>query len=91
MLKKNKCQYCFQKNEKIWDEQSWKEGFIECPYEELYLIFKGHLITTNDPYYNLLYAIYCSIETNEDPPDFCMYQKENFKKYYNLKPNNDDK
>jgi hypothetical protein len=90
MLDKTKCKRCFQKNEKKWDEPFWKDGFVECPFEELILIRQGEVVSKKNPYYDLLMAIYCTNDIDEPSPDFCCYQKTIFKKKIDLKFEDED-
>jgi len=75
MLDKKICISCFQKNEKLWDEENWSNGYVNCPKEEFEIKFKGQKITEDFPYYRLLSAILSQHETDK-APNYCKKQKE---------------
>jgi hypothetical protein len=72
MLNKKTCRKCYQKNEKIWDEELWRDGFIDCPKEELDMRFKGKEIREESRYYNFFMNIY-SARTINEIPNHCPY------------------
>jgi len=74
MLDKKACQYCFQKHEKIWDEQTWNEGYIECPKNLIQISNKGKPIPKECdpmPEVKMLKALFCIRKITEPNPDWC--------------------
>ena len=73
MLNKNICIKCFQRHEKIWDEELWNTNIIECPKEEVNPILFDKPIPKNRKDYYMWMTIFAHRNIiNDNEP--CIHQ-----------------
>ena len=74
MLNKKSCTLCFQKYEKIWEEEEWENGYISCPYEIIPIYHKGKKITKNCKESIFLKTIFSIRKIKENTPKWCEFK-----------------
>jgi len=74
MLNKKSCIFCFQKHEKIWDEEEWQNGYISCPFETISIYSKGKKLTQNSKELLFLKTIFSTREIKEQIPNWCEFK-----------------
>jgi len=71
MLDKKVCQLCCQKHEKIWDEEGWQDGFVDCPSDLILVQRRGKVLNFKSPEVRLLKVIYSMRKIDDCVPNWC--------------------